>query len=210
MKLLLRILPILIVAGICGMPHSAYGDPVDFHMQVLDPNTCTTNPSECTIFDNPFDPAITVSFSTAVCSANNVPDPGQPYGCFKISNQSDLTITSLELFIPNGLDLDGQPATCDTSPSPYFSTSSCNLTPGDADTPLGTYDLFFAIGPDGTGVLPSGTVVLEEIGANPADFTGTGDVGVTPEPSSLLLLSTGAMMAGLFLSKRNLFAPGRK
>jgi hypothetical protein len=209
-KLLLRILPILIVAGICGIPHSAYADPIDFHMQVLDPNTCTTNPSECTIFDNPFDPGITVSFSKAVCTANNVPNPGQPYGCFKISNQSDLTITSLDLFIPNGKDLDGQPSTCQTNLSPYFSTSSCNLTGGAPDTPEGTYDLLFAIGPSGTGVLPTGTVVLEEIGANPADFNGTGLVGVSPEPSSLLLLSTGAMMAGLFMSKRNLFASGRK
>jgi hypothetical protein len=73
-----------------------------------------------------------------------------------------------------------------------------------------TYVLKFA---GGTGV-PTGTdFVFFEEGALPSDFTGTAVIGVeTPEPDSVVLFSTGVMMAGLFAfwqRRRLLFGAGR-
>jgi hypothetical protein len=51
---------------------------------------------------------------------------------------------------------------------------------------------------------PNGIFTIAESGVDPADFpTGTLTVNVTPEPSSIWMLSTGALMLGTFLySKR--------
>jgi hypothetical protein len=64
------------------------------------------------------------------------------------------------------------------------------------------YALDFA---GGAGVAPGGALIVFEQGENPADFqggSGTVGVGVAPEPDSLLLFSTGVMMAGLYMSRR--------
>jgi hypothetical protein len=54
-------------------------------------------------------------------------------------------------------------------------------------------------------------MVIFESGLDPATVEGTGMVN-TPEPESLLLFSTGAMMmmAGLFLKKQPRFAFRKK
>jgi hypothetical protein len=53
-------------------------------------------------------------------------------------------------------------------------------------------------------------IILEE-GVDPTLFKGSGTADPVPEPDSLLLLSTGAMMmaTGLFMKRRR-FAFGRK
>jgi hypothetical protein len=62
------------------------------------------------------------------------------------------------------------------------------------------------------GSIPDGNsfVILEE-GVDPTEFKGTATADPVPEPDSLLLLSTGAMMmaTGLFMKSRR-FAFGKK
>jgi len=189
---------LFIVAVFFGMTHSAaLADPVDFHLGTLDPTSCTTNPAECTL-TTPLDPTFAITFSAQTCLDQVPPITGTAgmFGCFKLSNQTSLTVTSLDLSIETA-PLGDQPFSC--SAAGPFDDFSCTLSPD------GTHYLLDFFG--GTGVGPTQTVLLEETGANPADFIGTGTVNLTPEPDSLLLLSTGTIMA--FLSRRKLFASRR-
>jgi hypothetical protein len=100
--------------------------------------------------------------------------------------------------------------TTGTSPASIFTNSNCG--PGE--------DLSFFGGP---GLTPTKTLaVVIQItdqgvadGLTIDDFSGTATVNPTnptPEPESLLLFSTGAMMmaAGVFMSRRRAFAFGKK
>jgi hypothetical protein len=190
----------------CGFSGHARAD-IDFRATVLDgPNDCATDNTGCFIHD-PTE-QLTVALSTDACPAGvNTGDSGTPYGCFVGDNLTGLTITGLTLTFA-GAPLGNQDASCDSAgqngvPS-VFDVISC----GDVD---GTYLLKFA---GGTGV-PTGTdfVIFEE-GADPALFEdGTGTLTVaTPEPDSVVLISTGVMMAGLFAfwqRRRVSFGAGR-
>jgi len=68
MKYLLRVL--CAVALFCGLATQAHG--VDFHVQVLDPNICISNPSVCVIF-NASDP-INLSLNAFTCQFAGVPN----------------------------------------------------------------------------------------------------------------------------------------
>jgi hypothetical protein len=194
----LRILPILIVAAICGMPHSAFGDSVDFHMGVLDPSfpiLPTTDIQNTSPFPVTF---------------GGCPGFIPATGCFEALNDTGQTITSLTLTFANSTStnptdpdvLNGQDATCDTTPIFVGSSTICGLNGN------GVYDLLFS---GGNGLAPGAFFILYETGPNPDAFgTGSGVVGVAPEPDSLLLFSTGVMMAALFVFRRKLFASGPK
>ncbi|NYF50438.1 hypothetical protein [Tunturiibacter gelidoferens] len=197
MKHLLRIF--FVLALLCGGSSSsiARASGIDFRMTVLDPpNSCTPDDTACFIFNAgvPFN----VSLSQSVCDQfglGNGVTPGT-YGCFLANNATPGTIDSLELSFL-GAPLGNQPASCDSggqngTPS-ALNVVSCTETNG-------LYDLSFA---GGTGIAPGSDLIVFEEGADPTLFQGgSGVVGITPEPDSLMLFSTGVMMAGLYMSRR--------
>jgi hypothetical protein len=54
----------------------------------------------------------------------------------------------------------------------------------------------------GGAIINSRFFIILETGLPAEDFIGSATVATAPEPDSILLLSTGAMMAGLYLTKQ--------
>jgi hypothetical protein len=196
MKHLFRIL--FALALCCGCFSHARADSTDFHMMILDPAAlCSETPSEC-IIEQPNVP-FTVTLAQSTCDAfglgSFVPE-GTPYGCFLGTNATGQPITSLDLsFLTEPLG--SQDASCSTGGVPgfpgAFTSQECSVGPT-------VYDLSFG---GGSGLPELSSFIIFETGADPADFEdGSGSVGVTPEPDSLLLFGTGVMMAGLFLARQ--------
>jgi hypothetical protein len=194
MKYLLRVLFILAVS--CGFASHARAS-IDFHATVLDPVCFTTPDATCTLL--PTDPGVpfNITLNALTCADQNVtglPTDGTPYGCFAGVNDTGFVITSIDVSF-DGTLLAG--AGCDTNlPNPRnaFSISSCTPpSPGDPD---------FGLSFTGGSIGRTQTFILVETGIDPADFIGTATVGVTPEPGSLVLFSTGLMMAGAYLTKQ--------
>ncbi len=188
------------LAVFCGASSYAHAD--NFHATVLDPScNSTTMPTECGIGFTDLGTSIPVALSAAQCGSGAIQPPitGLPadtttYGCFLGSNDTGSTITSITLHFASILDVTG----CDTTleglnHGPAFANNSC------AVDPMGGFDLSFSGGP---GVPDGNDFVILEEGVNPADFTGAAVISDTPEPDSLLLLSTGMLMMGLYFAGR--------
>ena len=116
-----------------------------------------------------------------------------------MDNESGSTIDDLVLGFDQG-PLDFQPAGCDADGQNGIASAlnvvSCGTDPANPSD----YLLHFG---GGAGVAPGGALIVFEQGADPADFQGgSATIGITPEPDSLLLFSTGVMMAGLYMSRR--------
>jgi hypothetical protein len=209
MKHLLRVF--FILAVFCGFVSSAKGAGVDFHVQVLDPNVCVLNASVCGVFDStaPIDVGLT-ALACQIAGVPNLPsDPGT-YGCAILFNLvvPPQDITSLNLTFSG---LSGLTFECDTTGdggvASIFSKSSCGQSGPGTDT-FSFYDGSFPF---------LGEAVIYENGVDPSLFVdGKATVDdppfvPTPEPNSLLLLSTGVMMVGLYFAKqRRVFAFARK
>jgi hypothetical protein len=199
MKYLLRVL--FILAVFCGFSGSARAAGIDFHVQVLDPNICVSDPSVCIIF-NASDP-INVSLNANTCQLAGVPNlpPGSDYGCAVLFNLTlpPENITSLNITFSG---LGSLTFDCPTSPvgnvGSIFASSSCGSSGPGTDT----FSFF-------NGSFPFlSEAVIYETGVSPDLFqNGTGNVNQppfvpTPEPESLLLISTGVAMAGGYLTRQ--------
>jgi hypothetical protein len=181
----------------CGF--SSLASASTFHATVLDPTTVCTDPTTCFVGDtSPF----AVNLTSAECTLLALPD-GADDGCFLGVNSTGETITSLTVTFPNAMNLGT--LTCDNADNPpglpptIFTNPTCDSAP--------PYTLSFS----GGGLAPDGDFIIFEDGADPGLLgTGVGTVGVTPEPDSLLLLSTGAL-GGLcaFWRRRFGFGTGR-
>jgi hypothetical protein len=206
MKHLLRVL--FILALFCGVTSIARADTVNFHVQVLDPNVCSKTPTtiaSCDVVD-PNAPFPLVPLDAATCGVLTPPQGTDPStdGCIIFFNKSlTLNITTFEVSFDATGALAGKTFDCPVPSSPPFLTCSPS-SDGSTD------DFFFS----GGNIAPGGEFALFESGLPAADFVGTAVVNATPtpEPESLLLLSTGAMMMtiGLFLRKQPQFAFRRK
>jgi len=159
--------------------------------------------TECILHPTDLGVPFSVSLLAGTCGdAGVTPLPAPPFGCFFAANLTGEAITSFTL------DFNAIPSVtgCDTNitgvtPPVAFSVSSCIVNA------KGGYDLTFTGGSIATG---HNLIILEE-GVDPTLFTGVATANPVPEPDSLLLLSTGAMMmvTGLFV-KRHRFAFRRK
>jgi len=182
MKHLLRVLFILALS--CGASSVAHASSIDFHVEVLDPaNSCDPSTSLCTIAD-PGQP-ISITFLSAACTPFGLPN-GPTDGCLVLGNNTlTTTFTNLELIF--GVSGNISP-TCGTD-GVNFASAICGVS-GGVET------FFFSGGP---GLAPLHQLVIFESGVSPDGLVGTVTVN-TPEPESLLLFSTGAMMMMLACS----------
>jgi hypothetical protein len=191
MKSFLRVL--FILALFCGVSSFAHAAEIDFHVQVLDPaNTCDPTTSFCTIIDP--SQTLQVTFLEAACTPFGIVADG----CLVLANNTlstTFTNLSLSFTVPAGTN-----ATCGTDGT-NFASAICGASGGIAN-------FFFSGGP---GLAPLHEFVISESGIDPAELVGTASVN-TPEPESLLLFSTGALMmaAGLLMKRQRGFAFSKK
>jgi hypothetical protein len=206
MKYLLRVLFILTL--FCGVTSIARAAGIDFHTQILDP-VCDPGNTSCAIGPTDLGVPFSISLDQALCTSHippvtGLPTDGTPFGCFVGTNNTGTTITSFTLGFNNPA-LDG--GSCDTTlpgvvgPSPAFGISACNVDPS------GGFDITFSGGSVGN----SNQFIILEIGADPDLFDGNATPNPVPEPNSMILFSTGAMMmTALFMKRQHRLALGKK
>jgi hypothetical protein len=218
----MKYLRILFVFGLVLFCGSVASHASTFHGGGLDPscNNGSTPPNtECGIGFTDIGTPIPVNFSAAQCASTAInpvltglPKDPTTYGCFFGTNDTGAALLSITLDLASIPGVTG----CDNdleglNYGPAFTNSTCTLLappPTDPSADNGGFQLTFFGGP---GVPDGHTFILIEEGLNPDLFTGSTTIETTPEPDSLLLLSTGTMMMGLyFAGRQRLFSFRRK
>jgi hypothetical protein len=193
MKLLRCFVALALASALAGI---AKADPIDYHAVIVDPPAGRFSTTPITSLTSP----TVIKFKS--CVPGEIPGTVDPYeGCASFENSTAAPITSLQLEFPDTTTLGGQPVSCaldgtDTPGGPtsanVFQTTSCALVGGD-------YILDFSDGSISVGDL----FTVAENGVRPRDFPD-GTLTSTPEPSSIWLLSTGALLlGGFFYYKRH-------
>ncbi|MEO7030648.1 MAG: PEP-CTERM sorting domain-containing protein [Acidobacteriaceae bacterium] len=186
-----------VIAILCGLSGFAKADPIDFRLNVLDPpaNTLRHN-----ISSQPF------AFSFGVCNFTLLP-PGispTPVGCFFGRNKTGVAWTGLSLIFPVSGGISTQTANCAPQPNGnIFSSANCGFANNNTQ-----FFLSFR-----GGIIPNnGEFAITESGApiKGDNAFPSGILGFTavPEPGSVLLLSTGALLMGLLVIKQRKSASG--
>jgi hypothetical protein len=173
---------------VCALSGMAKADPIDFHMVVVDPPGFNVTDLTTT--------SATVGFTA--CDAGQLPSGivGAYVGCDTFENLTGASLTSLELAFPDTGALVGQVASCtpDAGPVNFFTNATCSIVNG-----------FFVLDYSGGSIpqgFPGGVFTIAEAGVDPSLFPD-GTLTTTPEPSSIWLMSTGALLLGAFFySKR--------
>jgi hypothetical protein len=176
---------LFVAALVCGLSSVAKAD--DYAMVIIDP---PPPPAGVTTYDITFlGESLTLPWSP--CVAGELPAGSTGYiGCISLENTTGTELTSFELTVPDTGGIVGQTANCPTDPNDVFQDLNCNPNPVD-----GTFYLDFS---DGDIPAREGYFIIAEYGATPATFPDTTVIAGTPEPSSLLLLSTGVLSIGMF------------
>jgi hypothetical protein len=185
---LLRYLPL--IAAACMLSGIAKADPVDFHAVIVDPAGFDVHDLTTT--------SAIVQFQT--CDAGQLPSGISPsfVGCETFENLTGAPLTSLQLEFPDIGAIAGQSVDCTAAAGVpnFFSTATCSVVNG-------FFVLDYSVGsiPEG---FPTGVFTIAESGVPAYDFP-EGTLTTTPEPSSVWLLSTGALLLGAFFysSRRN-------
>lgn len=199
MKMLRYFLAAVLMAGLCS---TARADQDDFQFKVLDP--VPPSGTSITFVDGSSPFAVAFGACPSDIMAN---------GCFFGYNESNQTFTFLDVTFTNSTSssnptdffnfLNGQPATCVTTPAfsasnpqgSLFGNASCLLS---QDGSVYTLDLS-----GGNGISPGMTFIMAETGADPSAFgVGTAVVGTTPEPGSIWMAVSGAASVGYLLRRR--------
>jgi hypothetical protein len=186
---LLRCLPL--IAMVCMLSGIAKADPIDYHIVIVDPPPPPPGSFSTTPITTLTPPPV-ISFSN--CVAGEIPGTVDPYeGCASFENSTSSALTNLELIFPNNGVLNSQTANCDGDPGTvsgtsvdFFQEASCNIVGGNYV--LDFYD----------GSIPVGALFTIAEDGVPADCFPDGTLTTTPEPSSIWLMSTGALLLGAF------------
>ena len=190
---------ILFAAALCGLSLPAFGDPVDFQTNVLDPPT--PSPSTYTVFT---ETSLSFTFQFTQCATAELPNGLTASGCFAGINDSGVTWTALDMSFPNTAVLNSQPVSCAPAPSNnIYSTSTCALSGN-------LYLLGFDAGAiPSYPVTPGDQFFITETGVDPALFPpgqvtatpSSSDMASAPEPGSVVLALTGVGLFGCLCRK---------
>jgi len=181
---------LLLVAAVCGLSLSAFGDPLDFRANVLDPP-----------YSYPVNVITSTSFEMGftACATGELPSGLTADGCFAATNDSGHTWTSLQILFPDTSALGSQPVSCaPDSSNNIFGATSCTLADG-------VYTLDFSSGAIPSGAGTKSIFFITETGVNPdcfPDGSVTAGFGTAPEPGSIVLLLTGTVLLGFVLLPR--------
>lgn len=199
---------LLAVTLLCALASVAKAAPVDFQVVVIDPPSL---PGFTIIGPSTPQP---INVNWGGCALTPAPTFDQ---CFVVVNDTGHDITSLSLFVPNTVNTNSNPCpTFSNASLDLFSLKNCSNTNGgfllnfgggvipsaDGDFDFDDFDSFFVIAVDitGDGSLPNASLAVNS------------PIIATPEPNSLLLLSTGLLSGGLLLGdwrRRSLAGPSR-